>query len=43
MPYRTLARMKPETRDAIQVEAERVKTAFGATRRHVAALAPSDA
>jgi deoxyribodipyrimidine photolyase-related protein len=30
MPYRTLARMKPETRAAIQAEAERIKRAFGA-------------
>ncbi len=30
MPYRTLTRFKPAERDAIQAEAERVKTAFGA-------------
>lgn len=33
MVYRNLERMKPAERKEIQTEAERVKTAFGATRR----------
>ena len=32
MPYRTLARMTPVDRAALQVEAERIKTEFGADR-----------
>ena len=33
MPYRTLARMKPAEREAVRVEAERVKRVLGALRR----------
>ncbi len=32
MPYRTLGRMKPETKAEVQAQAERVKTALGAIR-----------
>ncbi len=37
MPYRTLARMAAPDRAAVQAEAERIKTEFGALRREPAA------
>jgi hypothetical protein len=33
MPYKTLERMTPGDRAAIEAEAERIKTAFGALPR----------